>query len=270
MRIAGLALVAAVAMLMLIWTFQRRLMYFPFPDVLPPGAVGLPGAEPAVFTADDGIVLHGWFVSGRRPGALDGTAILFNGNAGNRSYRGALAARLSGQGMNVLLFDYRGYGENQGSPSEEGLARDARAALRYATGRADVDPRRLVYFGESLGTAVAVRLAVERPPSALVLRSPFASMAEIAAHHYPYLPVRWLLRDRYASIDRIARLDCPLLVIAGRSDTIVPFSHSERLFAAATAPKRLVALPALDHNDEALLAGPEVIREIVAFVRGVQ
>jgi hypothetical protein len=127
-----------------------------------------------------------------------------------------------------------------------------------------------VYVGESLGTAVAVRLAVERPPSALVLRSPFASMAEIAGHHYPYLPVRWLLRDRYPSIDLIARLDCPLLVIAGRSDTIVPFSQSERLYAAATAPKRLVALPALDHNDEALLAGPEVIREIVAFVRGVQ
>ncbi len=270
MRVAALGVVVVIALFALIWAFQRHLMYFPFADVLPPEAVGLRGVEQTFFATEDGVRLHGWFLKGRRPAALQATVIVFNGNAGNRSYRGGLAAGLSERGLNVLLFDYRGYGENAGTPSEEGLTRDARAAYRHVTARRDVDPRRLVYFGESLGTAVAVQLAVEHPPRALVLRSPFASMADVAAHHYPFLPVRLLLRDRYATIDRIARLTCPVMVIAGRSDRIVPFTHSERLYAAARGAKRLVALTGLDHNDEALLAGPEVMAEVEAFLEALE
>ena len=193
--------------------------------------------------------------------------IVFNGNAGNRAYRSDLAAQLPASGLSVLLFDYRGYGENPGSPTEEGLALDARAARRYVLSRKDVDARRLVYLGESLGSAVAVRLAVEHPPHAVILRSPFTSFVELGRLHYPILPVGWILRDRYPSIDRIAKIGCPLLVIAGSADSIVPASQSRRLFEAALEPKRLELVEGADHNDEVLAAGPRVVGAVTGFLR---
>src|SRR5205807_5382312 len=135
---------------------------------------------------------------------------------------------LADAGCQVLLFDYRGYGRNPGSPSEAGLLADARAARAYLRTRSDVDERRLVYFGESLGAAVAVALAVEEPPGALVLRSPFRSLAEVGRLHYPYLPVDLMLADRYPTADRIARVQAPLLVIAAERDEIIPVEQSRR------------------------------------------
>jgi hypothetical protein len=259
------ALVAAL--LTLLWLAQRRMMYFPSGDVPPPAQVGLSRAETVTFGTDDGLTLNGWFVPGEGSGAV--TVIVFNGNAGNRAYRSDLAAQLAASGLAVLLFDYRGYGENSGSPTEEGLALDARAARRYVLSRRDVDARRLVYFGESLGSAVAVRLAVEHPPHAVILRSPFTSFVEMGRLHYPILPVGWILRDRYPSIDRIGRIGCPLLVIAGSADAIVPVSQSRRLFEAALEPKRLHIVEGADHNDEVLAAGPRLVGTITQFLRGV-
>jgi fermentation-respiration switch protein FrsA (DUF1100 family) len=259
------ALVAAV--LLFFWLTQRRMMYFPSGDVPAPAQVGLHRTESVRFATDDGLTLGGWFV--RAAATAVGTVIVFNGNAGNRAYRADLAARLAAEGLSVLLFDYRGYGDNPGSPTEEGLALDARAARRYVLSRDDADPRRLAYLGESLGSGVAVRLAVEHPPSAVILRSPFTSFVDVGRVHYPILPVRWLLRDRYPSIDRITQIRSPLLVIAGSNDTIVPAALSRRLFEAALEPKRLVIIDGADHNDEVLFAGPEVIGAISAFLRGL-
>jgi fermentation-respiration switch protein FrsA (DUF1100 family) len=134
-------------------------------------------------------------------------------------------------------------------------------------GRPDVDASRLVYFGESLGTAVAVDLAVDHPPAALVLRSPFTSMGDVGQHHYPFLPVRLLLRDRFAAIDQIRRIRVPLLAIAGGNDRIVPIDHSQRFYDAANAPKTLLVLANADHNDYELLAGEEMIQAIVRFLQ---
>ena len=300
---AGIILLVVAAVLAasvgLLWAFQRRLIYLPSPGPVPAAASVLPGATDVSFETADGLRLQGWFVpptpvdnqtppsggsvtlpegaptpAGRgdaRAGRGEARAavLVCNGNGGDRSMRADLAAALTRLGLAVLLFDYRGYGGNPGSPTEAGLAADARAALAYLAGRPDVDPARVVYLGESLGAAVALRLATERPPAALVLRSPFASLAEVGRRHYPVLPVSLLLRDRYDSAALAGRLAAPLLVVAGGRDRIVPASHSRRLFAAAPEPKRLVVLEGADHNDHDLLAGPRLVDALRSFLASV-
>jgi fermentation-respiration switch protein FrsA (DUF1100 family) len=210
------------------WMAQRSLIYFPDGHLPAPAEMGLSDAEPVLFRTEDGLDLEAWFVPAREPVA-DRTILVFNGNAGNRGHRAVLAATFAGNGWATLLVDYRGYGGNPGLPSERGLRRDARAALKYLATRGDVNLARVVYFGESLGAAVAVELATEFPPAALILRSPFTSMAAIGERHYPFLPVRLLLRDRYPSIDRIAAVPSPTLFIAGDADRIVPADETRAL-----------------------------------------
>jgi fermentation-respiration switch protein FrsA (DUF1100 family) len=264
---AAAALAAAISVFVfLAWALQRKLIYLPSGDAPPPQAVGLPGAEPVTFPTDDGLTLHGWFVQPDEPAWS--TVIVFNGNAGNRAVRAPLAVALRRHGLAVLLFDYRGFGGNPGVPTERGLLADARAARRYVAGRRDVDEARVAYFGESLGAAVALQLAAESPPAGLVLRSPFGSLVEAGQFHYPFLPVRWLLRDRFASNDFIRRIHAPLLMVAGDRDGIVPLDHSRRLFAQATNPKTLVIIKDADHNDASLLYGGDMIASIVTFLRG--
>ena len=262
-------LFAAVLALALLWVGQRRMIYFPFGSVPPATSLGLPRAEDVTFPTDDGVTLHGWFVPAASAPARF-TMIVFNGNAGNRGFRARLAATLATHDVATLLFDYRGYGDNAGSPSEDGLARDARATRAWVTTRTDIDTSRLVFFGESLGAAVALRLATETPPFALVLRSPFTTLTDIGRHHYPFLPVRWMLRDRYPSLERVVGISCPTLVIAGDRDSIIPIEQSRRLYAAITAKKHLVVIEGADHNDESLLDGPQLIREMLDFVAGLE
>ena len=254
-------------LLAVIWFGQRGMIYFPDGQLPAPAAYGLPDAEPQTFDTEDGLTLGGWFLPARA-GATGYTLIIFNGNGGHRGYRAGLAAQLAARGLSVFLFDYRGYGGNPGLPSETGLTRDARAALAYLGRRPGVDLTRIVFFGESLGAAVAIRLALEYPPAALILRSPFSSMTAVGTHHYPVLPVRWLLRDRYPSIDRIPRITSPLLIVAGDADRIVPLSDTQELFDAAPQPKRMVVIPGADHNDQELCEGPQLVRAIVETISG--
>ncbi len=262
-----LALVAN-GLVALLWSQQRRLIYFPSRGPVPPAASVLRGGQDVVLETADGLRLGAWYL----PAAGRGPAVLVcNGNGGDRTGRAPLAAALHRAGFSVLLFDYRGYGENPGRPTEDGLALDAAAARDWLAARAEVDDERLVYFGESLGAAVALRLAVqegpEDPPAALVLRSPFTSLPDVGRLHYPWLPVGRLLLDRYPSATRIADLTAPLLVIAGDRDTIVPATLSRELFDAAPEPKRFVLIPGADHNDPRLLDGPQMISETVQFLR---
>ena len=266
LSVVGAGLVAALALLALVWLFQRRLIYLPDTRHVQTAAALLAGAEDVAFDTADGLTLRGWFVPPRE-GAARATILVFNGNAGNRAYRTPLADALSRQGFAVLLFDYRGYGGNPGRPTESGLLADARAARAHLDSRGDVDPNRVVYFGESLGTGVAVALAVEMPPAALVLRSPFTSLTQVAKTHYPFLPVGLLLSDRFPSVERITELDGPLLVIAGDRDRIVPTALSRELYEAAPHEgKRLLIVTGADHNDFELLAGATMIAEIARFL----
>lgn len=263
MRWLILITVVIVGVLALIWAVQRQLIYFPTHELVdPPAELDF---EEATLSTEDGLDLEAWFVAPESPS--EGTVVVFNGNAGNRSHRVPLARALSKRGYGVLLVDYRGYGGNSGSPSELGLAADARAAHAYLERREDVDPDRVVYFGESLGAAVALGLAVDRPPAALILRSPFTSLADIASVHYPFLPAGLLLRDDYPSRERVESVDVPTLVVAGSADRVIPLDQSADLYEAASEPKRMAVIEGVGHNDLALLAGDEMIEEIVTFLQ---
>lgn len=248
-----------VALFTLLWVFQRRLIYLPG-DMVPPVDSTLPGWSETRVTTDDSEQLGVWYTT-PAPGAA--TVVVFNGNAGTRADRAALGRRLAQAGLGVVLFDYRGYGDSTGRPSEQGLTRDAAAIAGFAAGIEPGAP--LAYFGESLGAAVAVRLAATTPPSALVLRSPFTSMADVAAAHYP-LPFESFLRDRFPSDRLIGEIESPVLVVAGSSDSIVPTVLSRRLFDLASEPKELVVVERANHNDHALLAGDRLIEAVIGFI----
>jgi fermentation-respiration switch protein FrsA (DUF1100 family) len=264
----AVVLIPIVVGIVILWAIQRGLIYFPSGDPGSPADAGLPHAETVAIATHDGLTLGGWFVPASEP-ASGATVAIFNGNGGNRAMRAPLAAQLARHGIASLLFDYRGYGGNPGTPSEKGLASDARAVLRYLLSRRDVDGDRIAYFGESLGSGVAVGLAIERPPLALILRSPFTSLVDLGRVHYPFLPVSLVLRDRFPSLVRIATLESPLLVIATDKDDVVPTAQSERLYNAAASPKRFVIIEGTRHNDEEILGGRRVIAAIVEFLNGL-
>lgn len=237
-----LAAVAYLAVLVVTYLTQSRLLYLPHvPErTVPaaPDAVGL-AYEEVTLQTEDGVALQGWFVPHR---AARGTVLFFHGNAGNIGHRLGTLELLHGLRMNVLLFDYRGYGESGGRPSEAGTYRDARAAWQHLTVERGLAPQSIVLFGRSLGGAVAAWLAARTGPAALVLESSFTSVPDLAAELYPYLPARWLSRFRYDTGARLARVEAPVLVIHSRDDAIIPFHHGRALFAAAGEPKAFLEL----------------------------
>lgn len=210
----------------------------------------------------DGLELAAWYL----PASGGTAAVLCNGNAGNRADRLPLSAGLQRRGVGVLSMDYRGYGGNPGAPEENGLIADAQAAAEHLASRPGTS--RLVYFGESLGAAVLIGLAERREPAALVLRSPFTSLLDVARAHLPLIP-KGMIDDRWDSIGRIASIDVPVLVLAGTADTVVPYAQSVRLFEAAPGPKRLITLEGADHNDPALTFGARLIDETARFLADV-
>ncbi|MDT7711705.1 MAG: uncharacterized protein QOG46_394 [Pseudonocardiales bacterium] len=264
---AGLVLlVVVIALLAAVWLLQRRLIYFP-DSMIPPAGGVLPGAQEVTLRTEDGLALGAWHLA--PTGADRGITILVTpGNAGSRALRAPLANRLAAAGFAVLLLDYRGYGGNPGSPSENGLITDARAARAYLADHG-VPAERLIYFGESLGAAVATRLAVEQPPGGLVLRSPFTSLAAVGSRHYPLLPVRLLLRDRFPVTELIAKVTVPTVVVYGSADTIVPPEQSAAVAAAAGGPVRAVPVVGADHNDVALVEGNVLLAAVLELARSL-
>lgn len=255
--ITVLALVAAAwaALVALLWVGQRQLIYLPdhgLPD--PPSDVSVLTTE-----TNDGIEHRLWVVPAK--GGAVARVVVFNGNAGNKSHRLPLARDLAARGLEVVLFDYRGYGDTEGSPSEDGLFRDGLAAV-IATFDTDLP---MVYFGESIGAAVATGLSTENAPEALVLRSPFTSLGDMVRIHYPFVPAP-LVRDRFEVEEAIPSVDTPVLVVLGTADSIVPPELSRRVYAAAAEPKELVELEGLDHNDPGLTSGRGLAEAVERFL----
>ena len=263
---AAVVVVCLLAVLMgLLWALQRRLVYLPGAGPVPAAADAVPGGRDVRLTTTDGLTLGAWFVPGATAEAP--AVLVANGNGGHRGLRAPLARALSAAGLAVLLFDYRGYGGNPGTPSEEGLALDVRAARSYLVEEAGVPGERLVYYGESLGCAVVTELAVEHPPAGLVLRSPFVDLAAVGSEHYPFLPVRALLRDRYPVAEQIAGVEAPPTVVYGSADTIVPPAQSRQVADAAARLHRRIEVPGADHNDWVLLDGDALVQAVVELAR---
>jgi uncharacterized protein len=245
----------------------NSLLYFPSREIIEtPDRAGLDYRDLWLKT-DDGERLHGWWIDARKDSL--GHLLLCHGNAGNIGDRVLHAALLTATGFDVLLFDYRGYGRSSGTPSEDGTYRDARATQTCLLEQPGVDPSRIFYLGESLGGAVALDLALERPPAGLVLLSAFTGVRELGRLHYPFVPAA-LVPDAYPALRRIHELHAPLLVLHGDRDDIVPLSQGRALYDAAPGAKRMHVFPGLGHNDLVPLAGAEFAGVIASWVRGPQ
>lgn len=245
-------------------SLQRKIIYRPTKvDKVSPEETGLSPDQivPISYVTRDGLDLQGWEINPLQPRtALPDTILFFQGRERHRGRRGKTFQALTELGLKIFVFDYRGFADNPGSPSEDHFTQDARALWDYLTRQRGIDRRRILIYGESLGGGVATRLASElslqhAPPAGLILCATFSSLLEAGVHNYPWLPVRTILREIYPSRDLIPSVTSPILMVHGALDRIVPLTLAEKLFDAAPhackngTPKQLHILPAAGHND---------------------
>jgi uncharacterized protein len=239
--------VAYGAFALLVYIFQSRMVFYPEVErelAATPASVNLPFEDLHLQTSD-GVDLHGWYIPAAQP---QGTVLFLHGNAGNISHRLDSVQLFHRLGYSTLIFDYRGYGNSGGTPTEQGTYRDAETAWRYLTEQRHIPSCRIVLFGESLGGAVASWLAARQKPAALVIASGFTSVPDLGQQLYPYLPVRWLARIRYDTRENLRAVAAPVLIAHSPDDEIIPFEHGRALYAAANPPKQFLEL-AGGHND---------------------
>ena len=255
--LAGLVVLARV----LRW--EDAFIYFPTrATYMTPAEMGL--AYEDVRFGEDGR-LHGWFVPGRSRVVI----LWCHGNAGNLSVPGRIEymKRLHDRlGVGFFIFDYRGYGQSAGKPTEAGLYQDARDALAYLHSRGDVDPDRIVYYGKSLGGAVASHLATREPPYRLILESAFSSAPDMAQVVFPFLPVRYLVTSRFSNRDHLAGVHAPVLIIHGDRDEKVPARHADVLYDLANEPKQRYIVPRALHDDVFWVGGERYLEVVAAFL----
>ena len=242
-----------------LYLFQRQLLYFPdrtYPEL---GDLAPLGVREARLPTADGLSLLSWYLPAR-----DGSPVIayFHGNGGHIGYRAERLRRFAREGYGVLMLEYRGYGGNPGTPTETGLYADGAAALDFLAHQS-ITPNRLVLYGESLGSAVAVYLAARRDIAGLVLEAPCTSVVEVAQYHYSFVPASVLVRDRFASISNIGRIKAPILVLHGHRDRVVPPRYGRALFDAAPEPKEFWFAPEAGHEDLALFGALDTA---IAFI----
>jgi uncharacterized protein len=248
-----------VALVGLMYVFQRGLMYFPDPVRTAPAAAGFPEAQEVVLDTADGEKIVTWY----RPAQVDKPVIVyFHGNGGALRLRVDRFRTLTADGTGLLAVSYRGYGGSSGRPTEAGIRQDAAAAYAYVAAR--YPPERIVLFGESLGTGVVIPLAAENPVAGVILDAPFTSAVDIAATVYPFIPVRWLMRDQFRADIYAARVRAPVLILHGERDNVVPIRFGERLFAMLTAPKEMVRFKTGNHVDLDSHGASEAVRRFLS------
>ena len=227
-----------------LYVMQRSMLYHPTATRISPAEAGLPEAHEVELTTSDGEKLVAWHVPPRGDKPV---VIYFHGNAEIVAWRVGRHRATIADGFGLIALNFRGYGGSTGTPSEDGLHRDAEAAYEFAAAR--YPPQRIVLWGHSLGTGVAVRLAAKKPVGKLVLEAPYLSIADVAAELYPWVPVRRLMKDQFHSDQWIGKVHVPLLIMHGARDDVIPIRFAERLFALANEPKRFVRYDKGGHND---------------------
>lgn len=258
---------AYAAILVLVFLFQPRLVYFPMKGAygITPQTYGL-AFERATLPTEDGEQLAAWWIPAPTPAR--GTVLLFHGNAGNISHRIDYAKMFYGMGYNTLLMDYRGYGESTGAPSEQGTYRDAAASWAWLTAIKGVKPSDIVIFGESLGGGVATWLAaqqIQQASRALILASTFTSIPDLGAQVYPWLPVRWLSRIQYDNLTNLKKIRAPVLIAHSTGDELIPYAHGQRLYAAALEPKTFLQVSG-GHNEGFVFAREDWVGVVRGFL----
>ena len=260
-------LLVYLGVMALIYFRQSALVFLPEMDRghrASPADIGLPFVALTLATSD-GEALDGWHVQAKPGRDARGLVLFFHGNAGNIGHRLDYLGMFHALGFATLIIDYRGYGKSSGSPSEPGTYLDAEAAWRHATQVLGYSTKRIVVFGESLGGGVAAQVAADKRPGALVLASTFTSVPDLGAELYPLLPIRLLANIEYNTLERLARIDCPLLVIHSRDDDIIPYRHGRRLFEAARAPKQFIEMTG-GHNEGFVFAREDWVRQLDGFL----
>ena len=239
---------------------QRSLTYFPDPTRPTPAGSDVPELSPVSLETEDGLSLLAWHAPPRVSGAP--SLAYFHGNAGHIGMRGFKVRAYLNTGLGVLLTTWRGYSGNPGRPTEDGLYADGRAARAFLRAHGCSDERQILY-GESLGTGVAVHLAREAAPAALVLEAPFSSIMDIASGRFPLLPVRPLIVDRFDSAAKIGRVRAPVLIVHGERDRTIPVRQARKLFKRAAEPKEAVFIPEADHADLVDFGLPAIVLEFL-------
>ena len=251
-----------LALLCIRW-LERKSLYYPTRELEATPELLKLRFEDITFVAEDGVVLHGWWLPCAN---ARGTVIHCHGNAGNISHRLDLAADLHRLGVNVFLFDYRGYGRSRGRPTERGLYRDARAAYEFVRAQyGDTAHPPILVQGQSLGGPVAAQLALDKPVRGLLLESAFTSVPDMARQLYPLLPAGLLCTSRYATLDKIRHITCPKLLAHSTQDEMIPYAQGRQLFDAAAPPKRFCALTG-GHNDAGWASSAEYRRALADFL----
>ncbi len=266
LRITLAALIGATLFLMI---FEKRLIYYPAAALdVTPAALGLPFEEVSI-DVEHGVKLHGWFIKSSKQPAV-ATVLFSHGNAGNIADRIDRIRTWRTLGVDVLLYDYRGFGRSTGAPDEEGTYEDGRAAYDYLLKTRGVDPARLVLMGESLGCAISIQLALDRKAAGLVLEAPFASIPHMAAAIYPFLPAKLFVRTKYDNVAKIPQLKMPVLIVQGTQDEVIPVAQGRLVYEAAPQPKKFLSVEGAHHNDVYVVGGDRYLRELASFIESLK
>ena len=259
--LALFVLLAYVLPLGLTYAFQRQLLYQP--DTAPvgdPATFGLPDMKVIAVKTEDGLELKDWF---RPPKNGDKyTMVIFHGSYVTLGHVATVARMLKGD-HGLFLCEYRGFGGSPGTPTEQGIYADARAAVKWLVDNG-YPADHLIFYGASMGTGVAVQMALETRPAMLILHSPYASITAIAKEYYPFFPVDWLLKDRFDSVGKIGKVHAPLLILHGMEDDMIPIASARQLFAAANDPKEFMAVAHFQHIN--FLFSPGIFKAINAWI----
>ncbi len=260
MKIFLLIIAIPVILFFIIRFFEQKSLYYPFSAVeITPKDIGLDYEDVHIATKD-GVDIHGWFIPAKEP---EGALLFSHGNGGNISHRLEKLQMLHELNLDILIYDYRGYGKSRGKPSEQGLYLDAQVTLDYLIHEKRYEPDHIIAYGESLGGAVAIQLAAGTELGGLIIEGSFSSIKDIARHYFPYIP-SFIYKTRFDSVRKIRDIPVPKLIVHSIDDEVIPFKYGVALFEAAAEPKKFVILKG-GHNDAFLVSRDLYLPEIQAF-----